>query len=93
MTIVFIICNDCSFFVAAEDKLYQAVFGPALALRGKSLPSFDHARYKASLMLGNSHVSLGQATRLPQSYKPIGGYHINPEVKPLSEVGSNLLFL
>ncbi|XP_026332122.1 UDP-glucuronosyltransferase 2B15-like [Hyposmocoma kahamanoa] len=73
------------FFVPKEEELYQAVFGPAVAIRGKSLPSFHDVRFNASLMLGNSHVSLGQATRLPQSYKPIGGYHIDPDVKPLPE--------
>lgn len=69
-----------------EDKFYQNVFGPATALRGRQLPSFNDVRFNASLMLGNSHVSLGQATRLPQSYKPIAGYHIDPEIKPLPEV-------
>lgn len=76
-----------------EAELYQAVFGPAVALRGRSLPSFHDVRFNASLMLGNSHVSLGQAIRLPQSYKPIGGYHIDPNVKPLPEVRSNFFFV
>lgn len=75
-----------------EEKLYQVLFGPAAAIRGKSLPSYHDVRFNASLMLGNSHVSLGQATRLPQSYKPIAGYHIDPDLKPLPEVRYNLLF-
>lgn len=75
-----------------EEEIYQAAFGPAVALRGRSLPSYNDVRFNASLMLGNSHVSLGQATRLPQNYKPIAGYHINPEVKPLPEVRSYYVF-
>ncbi|XP_026332312.1 UDP-glucuronosyltransferase 2B4-like [Hyposmocoma kahamanoa] len=73
------------FYVPKEDKLYNALFGPAAAVRGISLPLYNDVRFNASLMLGNSHVSLGQATRLPQSYKPIAGYHIDPDVKPLPE--------
>ncbi|XP_026328029.1 UDP-glucuronosyltransferase 2B15-like [Hyposmocoma kahamanoa] len=73
------------FFVPKEEKIYQAVFGPAMALRGKSLPSYYDMRFNGSLMLGNSHVSLGQATRLPQNYKPIGGCHIDFNFKPLPE--------
>lgn len=86
------VLNDCSLFVPAEEKLYKEFMGPAVSLRGRSLPSFDDVRYNASLMLGNSHVSLGQAIRLPQSYKPIAGYHIDPNVKPLPEVRSSLIF-
>ncbi|XP_052756579.1 UDP-glycosyltransferase UGT5-like, partial [Galleria mellonella] len=60
-----------------EEQQYTDVFKPILAKRGKTLPAYNEILYNASLTLGNSHVSLGQATRLPQSYKPIGGYHID----------------
>lgn len=42
--------------------------------------------YNASLILGNSHVSLGLSPKLPQSYKPIGGYHIDANTNTLPQV-------
>ncbi|XP_026332064.1 UDP-glucuronosyltransferase 2B1-like [Hyposmocoma kahamanoa] len=78
------------FVVPVEEKTYQVFFGPAVAIRGRSLPPYHDVRFNASLMLGNSHVSLGQATRLPQNYKPIAGYHIDPNVKPLPEDLKNI---
>ncbi|KOB69154.1 UDP-glucosyltransferase [Operophtera brumata] len=55
------------------------------AVRDTTAPSFEELKYNASLVLGNSHVSMGEATRLPQNYKPIGGYHIEDTFKPLPE--------
>ncbi|KAM3962072.1 UDP-glucosyltransferase 2-like [Aphomia sociella] len=68
-----------------EENAYADIFGPILAKRGRALPPYTDVLYNGSLILGNSHVSLGQATRLPQNYKSIGGYHIDEDVKPLPE--------
>ncbi|XP_049866947.1 UDP-glucosyltransferase 2-like isoform X2 [Pectinophora gossypiella] len=68
-----------------ERNDYSTIFGPIMARKGQHLPSFDDMRFNASLMFGNSHVSFGKATRLPQNFIPIGGYHIDPDVKPLPQ--------
>nr|WEU75316.1 uridine diphosphate-glycosyltransferases 40AV1 [Glyphodes pyloalis] len=72
-------------FSSRENRVFNEGFGPAAAKRGHQLPTLNEARYSASLMLGNSYVASGQAIRLPQSYKAIGGYHIEEETKPLPE--------
>ena len=59
---------------------------PVIRKRGNPVPTFKELRYNASLILGNSHVSIGRATRLPPSYKSVGGYHISSETKPLPAV-------
>lgn len=64
---------------------YKNHIVPILKEKVKSIPSFEELRYNASLVLGNSHVSLGFPTRVPQNYKGIGGYHIDTKVKPLPE--------
>ncbi|KAM3962161.1 UDP-glucosyltransferase 2-like [Aphomia sociella] len=74
-----------------SKRTFEKFIGPYLTKRGKPIPSFDDVNYNASLILGNSHVSLGQATRLPQNYIPIAGYHIDPDVKPLPEDLQKLL--
>nr|AUC64281.1 UDP-glucuronosyltransferase [Plutella xylostella] len=79
------------YFEAIENKIYEENFRPAAEARGRTLTPLNVQRYNISLMLGNSHVSLGEATRLPQSYKPIGGYHIDPDLKPLSKELKNII--
>ncbi|XP_075985048.1 UDP-glucosyltransferase 2-like isoform X1 [Anticarsia gemmatalis] len=64
---------------------YNRLIAPIIAKRGRQPPSFNEIRYNASLVLGYSHVSTGEAVRLPQNYKPIGGYHIDEEIQPLPE--------
>ncbi|XP_053615455.1 UDP-glucosyltransferase 2-like [Plodia interpunctella] len=66
-----------------QSQAFEELIGPHIIKRGKPLIPFVKVQYNASLILGNSHVSLGQATRLPQAYKPIAGYHIDTTVKPL----------
>ncbi|XP_052756594.1 UDP-glycosyltransferase UGT5-like [Galleria mellonella] len=73
------------------EREFERLLGPYLTQRGKAIPSFNDVNYNVSLVLGNSHVSLGQAIRLPQNYKPIGGYHIDTDVKPLPEDLKKLL--
>lgn len=62
------------------------MYAPIFAKRGRPTPSYEDVRYNGSLMLGNSYVALGQATRLPQNYKPVGGFHIHKTTPPLPEV-------
>ena len=50
------------------------------------MPSYEEALYNGSLLLINSHPSIGTPYRLPQNAKYIGGYHIDPKVKPMPEV-------
>ncbi|XP_038207237.1 UDP-glycosyltransferase UGT5-like [Zerene cesonia] len=68
-----------------EQKYYEEYIIPHIRDKSKPVPTLETLRYNASLMLGNSHPSMGGATQLPQSYKPIGGYHIDTNVKPLPE--------
>ncbi|KAJ0172132.1 hypothetical protein K1T71_012105 [Dendrolimus kikuchii] len=68
-----------------ERKLYSEWIVPALQERGKPIPSYDDLVNNVSLVIGNSHVSLGIATKLPQNYKSAGGYHISDHVDPLPE--------
>ncbi|XP_059051643.1 UDP-glucosyltransferase 2-like [Achroia grisella] len=75
-----------------EEKTYTDVFETIISKRGRTLPPFKQVLYNASLVIGNSHVSLGQATRLPQNYKSLGGYHIDDVKKtPLPEDLKQLL--
>ncbi|XP_047511372.1 UDP-glucosyltransferase 2-like [Pieris napi] len=74
------------FYIAPrENELYEQYLVPHVKSRNKPVPSLNELSYNASLMFGNSHVSLGEATRLPQNYIPIGGYHIETDVKPLPD--------
>ncbi|XP_063633015.1 UDP-glucosyltransferase 2-like [Cydia splendana] len=74
-----------SYFNPIAEKAYKDIYGPVLAKRGRPLPSYDDVLYNASLVLADSHASLGQATSLPQNYKIVGGYHVETEVKPLPQ--------
>ncbi|XP_028166369.1 UDP-glucuronosyltransferase 2B15-like [Ostrinia furnacalis] len=66
-----------------ENRIFQEGYGPAVAKRGRTIPSLYEVSHNASLMFGNSHFSSGRPVRLPQNYIPIAGYHIDEEVKPL----------
>nr|WRX06272.1 UGT40R1 [Helicoverpa armigera] len=78
-------------FDRMELDAYERLIVPYVEKRGRQAPSFYDVRYNASLILGNSHVSMGQALALPQNYKPIGGYHIDEDVKPLPEDLENIM--
>ncbi|KAL0868322.1 hypothetical protein ABMA27_007847 [Loxostege sticticalis] len=71
---------------SVEDAIYNAGYGPAAAKRGLALAPLSVVKYNASLMLGNSHVSIGQPMRLPGNYKQILGYHVADKVQPLPVV-------
>nr|WEU75326.1 uridine diphosphate-glycosyltransferases 40AW1 [Glyphodes pyloalis] len=68
-----------------EEAIYNGGYGPSAAKRGVELSPLSQVKYNGSLMLGNSHIAMGQPVRLPQNYKPILGYHIAEKVKPLPE--------
>ncbi|XP_050682427.1 UDP-glucosyltransferase 2-like isoform X1 [Leptidea sinapis] len=72
-----------TFVYDKEEEIYSKYMVPHI--NSQKYTPLDVLRYNASLMLGNSHVSLGEASTLPQSYKPIGGYHIEKNVKPLPD--------
>ncbi|KAG7309342.1 hypothetical protein JYU34_005289 [Plutella xylostella] len=74
-----------------ERQAYEKGFGPFVAAKGRVLPPWEDVKYNASLMLANAHVSMGEATRLPQSFKPIGGYHIDPKTAPLPQDLQNIM--
>ncbi|GBP42157.1 Ecdysteroid UDP-glucosyltransferase [Eumeta japonica] len=63
--------------------LYNEVFIPAGNIKGIVMPPYEEVKYNASLVISNSHVSLGESVRLPQNFIPVGGYHINTKLKPL----------
>ncbi|CAH0596438.1 unnamed protein product [Chrysodeixis includens] len=68
-----------------EVSVYEKAIVPMLKEKGIPVPDYDAVRYNGSLVLGNSQVAIGDAISLPPSYKHIGGYHIDDEVKPLPE--------
>ncbi|XP_068619917.1 UDP-glucosyltransferase 2-like [Battus philenor] len=68
-----------------QKEDYEKIIVPVLKRLGKQIPSFDEVKRNVSLMLGNSHVSLGQTIRLPQNYIPIAGFHIDNNVTPLTK--------
>ncbi|GBP42154.1 Ecdysteroid UDP-glucosyltransferase [Eumeta japonica] len=63
--------------------LYNEVFVPAGNRKGILMPPYEEVKYNASLVISNSHVSLGEPVRLPQNFIPVGGYHIDTKPKPL----------
>ncbi|GBP15236.1 UDP-glucuronosyltransferase 2B31 [Eumeta japonica] len=68
-----------------NDLLYEEVFSAAGKKRGIILPPLREVKFNASFVLSNSHVSLGDAVRLPQNFIPIAGYHMDPKPEPLTE--------
>ncbi|KAL4706382.1 hypothetical protein ACJJTC_018481 [Scirpophaga incertulas] len=73
------------FYAAKYEQEIIELVKPLIQYRGHEVPDFEELRYNSSLMLGNSHVSMGSAMALPQNYKPIAGYHIETDIKPLPE--------
>ncbi|XP_022815397.1 UDP-glucuronosyltransferase 2B10-like [Spodoptera litura] len=66
-----------------ERRIYEAVFGPLLAKRGRPLPDYEDVMYNASLIFGNEHDATRNRASTPQNFKYIGGFHIEDPVKPL----------
>lgn len=69
-----------------EKYNYDSIYPPIAAKRGVGMPSYYEAIYNGSLILINSHPSIGTPYRLPQNAKYIGGYHIDDNLKPLPKV-------
>ena len=69
-----------------ENDIYNEIFAPEIRKRGYPVPTLDELKYNASLILSNSHVSMGTAAVLPPSLIHIGGYHVDNNVKPLPAV-------
>ncbi|XP_047537311.1 UDP-glucosyltransferase 2-like [Vanessa atalanta] len=74
-----------------EQEIYENHFVPHIRNRGYPVQPIEELKYNASLVLSNSHVSMGVATRLPPNFIPIGGYHIDPVVKPLPKDLQNIM--
>ncbi|XP_047991044.1 UDP-glucosyltransferase 2-like [Leguminivora glycinivorella] len=67
----------------AEKTVYEEYFAPFLQIRGRPLPNYEEVLYNGSMLLTNSHSSLGQPVSVPPNTKEISGYHIDPNTKPL----------
>ncbi|KAL0820068.1 hypothetical protein ABMA28_006013 [Loxostege sticticalis] len=79
-----IFIRGIKFFDNSEDKIYSSL-APYFKARGRQQPPLQEIAFNASLMFGNSHVSLGQAMTLPENYKGIGGYHIDSKLPPIPD--------
>uniref|UniRef100_A0A2A4J325 Glucuronosyltransferase n=1 Tax=Heliothis virescens TaxID=7102 RepID=A0A2A4J325_HELVI len=66
-----------------ERKMYEEIFGPLVARRGRTLPDYEDVIYNASLIFGNEHNAIRDRPATPQNFKYIGGFHIEDPVKPL----------
>lgn len=78
--------------VPYEKSLYNRIFPAIAAKRRVTIPSYEEAVYNASMLLVNSHPSIGTPFKLPQSVKYIGGFHIDREIKPLPKVKSGAFY-
>ncbi|CAG9132924.1 unnamed protein product [Plutella xylostella] len=63
--------------------IYDNIFKPLFASKGKPLPAYDDIRYNASLLFINTHQAVGRLAAIPQSAKLIGGHHIDGHFEPL----------
>ncbi|CAG9793355.1 unnamed protein product [Diatraea saccharalis] len=68
-----------------EKYVYNNVYGAIGEKRNVTIPSFKDAAYNASILLLNSHPSIGIPFKLPQNAHYIGGYHIDIKPKPLPQ--------
>ncbi|CAH0678023.1 unnamed protein product [Spodoptera exigua] len=66
-----------------EQKLYETVFGPLVAKRGRTLPDYEDIMFNSSLIFANEHDAVRNRPSTPQNFKYIGGFHIEEPVKPL----------
>ncbi|CAH0731271.1 unnamed protein product, partial [Brenthis ino] len=66
-----------------ESETYEKLFGYFARNKSQILPSLEELRYNASLVLSNSHISLGSSERLPQNVIPIAGFHLDSNIDPL----------
>uniref|UniRef100_A0A1L8D6E4 UDP-glucuronosyltransferase n=1 Tax=Plutella xylostella TaxID=51655 RepID=A0A1L8D6E4_PLUXY len=66
-----------------EYAIYENIFTPLFASKGKPLPAYDDIRYNASLLFINTHQAVGRLAAIPQSAKLVGGHHIDGHFEPL----------
>ncbi|XP_063616893.1 UDP-glucosyltransferase 2-like [Cydia splendana] len=71
------------YLLPKETAMYEKFFTPLFAKRGRQLPSYEEVLYNGTFLLTNSHTSLSQPISVPPNVKEIGGYHIDPNTKPL----------
>ncbi|GBP21516.1 UDP-glucuronosyltransferase 2B15 [Eumeta japonica] len=71
-------------FVLARPA-YDKHFVPAFEKPGMIPPAYDEVAYNGSFMFFNGQPVLNIGQRLTQNTRYIGGYHINPDTKPLPE--------
>ncbi|XP_050559578.1 UDP-glycosyltransferase UGT5-like [Spodoptera frugiperda] len=69
---------------------YESLFSPLAARRGVPLPPFEDAYHNVSILLANSHESIGYPMSLPPNVINIAGYHIE-EPAPLPKDLQDLL--
>ncbi|XP_063548530.1 UDP-glucosyltransferase 2-like [Cydia strobilella] len=71
------------YLLPRETALYDEFYTPLFAKRGRQLPPYEEVLYNGTFVLTNSHTSLSQPISVPPNVKEIGGYHIDPNTKPL----------
>ncbi|CAH2227174.1 jg14577 [Pararge aegeria aegeria] len=73
-------------WISKSDKeLYEKNFVPLIRERRTSVPSLETLAYNGSLVFSNYHQSLSVGVRAPPNHISIGGFHIDQNVKPLSQ--------
>ncbi|KAL4701882.1 hypothetical protein ACJJTC_008991, partial [Scirpophaga incertulas] len=66
-----------------EKALYEQFLAPYIAKRGLPVPDYHTLIYNASLVLSYDHQASGEVPAVPQSFKFVGGYHIDDPPQPL----------
>ncbi|XP_052744406.1 UDP-glucosyltransferase 2 [Bicyclus anynana] len=74
-----------------DNEEYEKHFAPLIRERRNIAPSFETLAYNGSLVLSNSHPSMSGAVRAPQNFISIGGFHIDRNVKPLTQEFQKLM--
>ncbi|XP_063899069.1 UDP-glucosyltransferase 2 [Helicoverpa armigera] len=74
---------DSWFDIPRQAALYESMYAPIAAARGVPLPPFLEAKHNVSILLVNSHESIGTAYSLPPNVVNIAGYHIDENPAPL----------
>ncbi|XP_026735995.1 UDP-glucuronosyltransferase 2B10-like isoform X2 [Trichoplusia ni] len=74
-----------------EKKIYEEIFTPLLAQRGRTLPNYENVIYNASLVFGNEHNAVKHRPSTPQNFKYVGGIHIPDPVTPLPKKLQDLM--
>ncbi|CAH0596440.1 unnamed protein product [Chrysodeixis includens] len=75
----------------AEKKMYEEIFTPLVAKRGRTLPEYEDVIYNASIIFGNEHNAVKRRPSTPQNFKYIGGMHIPDPVTPLPKKLQDLM--